>query len=157
MPYEPEMAHRTRWQHGGLKILPHGFPKTRGEPFGARYERRCGVMTALPGATGNIPIVRDAWQIWRVYLNMKRWTAARYNSQCNCESQFNRVAVFLDTSQCFKNVFWDVVLYLKGDAVRTTNFEMSRMWISNPHLGRKAIVELWLAYTVAFLYGRWLK
>ena len=40
------------------KILPHGPPKTWGEPCGAREKRRCGVMTALPGAACYVPVVR---------------------------------------------------------------------------------------------------
>ena len=43
---------------GGLKILPHGPPKTWGEPCGTRYERCCGVMTAAPAETCCVPIVR---------------------------------------------------------------------------------------------------
>ncbi|MGI6747197.1 MAG: hypothetical protein ACOX4V_02945 [Anaerovoracaceae bacterium] len=35
------------------------------EPCGARVKRRCGVMTSAPAETGNVPIVRDAWQMWR--------------------------------------------------------------------------------------------
>ena len=37
-------------------ILPHGLLKTWGEPCGARLERLCGVMTALPKATSNSPL-----------------------------------------------------------------------------------------------------
>ena len=42
--------------YGVIMILPHGILKTWGEPCGARSERRCGVMTALPKATGNNPL-----------------------------------------------------------------------------------------------------
>ena len=40
---------------GGLKILPLGLLKTWGEPCGARIKRRCGVMTAAPAETRNVP------------------------------------------------------------------------------------------------------
>ena len=59
----PKMALRARGLYGCLKILPHGLLKTWGEPCGARVKRRCGVMTAAPAATGNVPIIRGAWQI----------------------------------------------------------------------------------------------
>ena len=60
------VADPPRGLHGGLKILPHGLLKTWGEPCGARVKRRCGVMTAAPAETRNVPIVRGAWQMWRV-------------------------------------------------------------------------------------------
>ena len=50
---------------GDLKILPHGLLKIWGEPCGARVKRHCGVMKSEPTETGDVPIVRDAWQIWR--------------------------------------------------------------------------------------------
>ncbi|RGK66732.1 hypothetical protein DXC96_28265 [Enterocloster bolteae] len=43
----------------GIMTLPHGSLKTWGEPCGARYKRRCGVMTAPPGAACNIPSRRN--------------------------------------------------------------------------------------------------
>jgi len=58
VPVTRMVAHPARWGRGGLKILPHGPPKTWGEPCGTRYERCCGVMTAAPAETCCVPIVR---------------------------------------------------------------------------------------------------
>ena len=65
------VADSARWLHGGLKILPHGPPKTWGEPCGARVKRRRGVMTTAPAETCYVPIVRVAWQMWRELSHIK--------------------------------------------------------------------------------------
>jgi len=42
-----------------------GIYTVEAELCGARIKRRCGVMTAAPAEIRNVPIVRDAWQMWR--------------------------------------------------------------------------------------------
>mgnify|MGYP001916866437 CR=1 FL=1 len=152
------MVHRTRWQHGGLKILPHGSLKTRGEPCGVREKWRCGVMTALPRATDNIPIVRGAWQIWRNYLNKNKgsctrqfimWLRINFQS-CSCLFRYRLILQRI--------LLWSIGLYLNHAIYcRRNQWEPQILFcqwcgweaITNRHRGRRAIRTLWYRRKVA--------
>ena len=59
-PCTPDGGRSGAMTARGLKDTSSRPAKDWGEPCGARYERRCGVMTAAPAETCSVPGVRDA-------------------------------------------------------------------------------------------------
>ena len=57
-PCDPDGGISGAMTARGLKDTSSRPAKDLGGPCGARYERRCGVMTAAPAETCCVPIVR---------------------------------------------------------------------------------------------------